>query len=408
MPTKLKIPTIPLALTIAALGLSPWVGVFSLDPMPQMALFGLAVAAAGYLLLTAASASGMGLARPLAFTIFVLATILPEYTFDVFFAWDVAAPAPSERAPLALAAITGSSRLMVGLAWPLVIIIIRLRGDGDGMRLARDQHAALWVLLLAALYAFTVYLKEFVSVLDTLLLLLLFVVYVWTVSHRQARAVMAWPTARGTTPWAAGRRPAVLVCAIVATIAVTVAFADAVAAHAQSVATDQFGLVQWFVPLVAKSPLLIILAALAWSGRASHATAALMSCQIGQLTILLGSLPVAFFVHGFLTGDVGSLPLDDRQRSELLLAAAQSLFTVMLLAKTTVSLKGAFALLALFLLQAALSTIQSPVDSPFAPTLLAAVYVASATALVSRDPARLHTLLNMVPGRGLRHFLSPS
>ena len=239
---------------------------------------------------------------------------------------------------VALAVFTGTSSMLIGLAWPLVILLYRNTGEGVRLIVLRGNKAGLLVLLLAALYGFTLYLKASLSILDALILLMLFGAYVWTALRRQVGAAEATP--------------------------------------------------------------------LAWSV-AERATAALITCQIVLLTLLIAALPVAYTLHGFIMGDAGSLPIDDRGRSALLVTSAQALFLVVLLAKTTASARSALALLVLFSLQATLTVIHPGGQSTLAPTLLAIVYLGAATALVSRDPSRLHDLLGVAPGDGARPVSQP-
>ena len=79
--------------------------------------------------------------------------------------------------------------------------------------------------------------------------------------------------------------------------------------------------------------------------------AALISSKLNQWTLLLGSLPLVFSAS---TGTVTELPLEGRQQLELFLTAAQSLFAVLLFTNLKLTVRGAFALMVLFLVQAVL------------------------------------------------------
>jgi cation:H+ antiporter len=388
--------TAPLALSIALVGLATGAGLLFLGPPPPIALYGVTVAAVGLVVWHFTEN-----ARPVALTLLALATVVPEYLVEVHFAWEAASPSTTGHPPPTLAAVSGASGLLVGLAWPLVIILCWVRSGGSALRLEWGQRPALWFLLLAALYAFTIYLKGFLAVLDTLLLALLLGACVWTVWRRQKRARELDGAARVTG--AEGRHQNVptgaLVCLAAGMAMATAPFAEALAVGARSMEGDPFGLVQWLVPMVSKTPLLVILAVLVWKGRAGYATSMLITSQAVQLTVLLGSLPVAYFLNGFILGDGATFALDDRQRSELLLTSAQTLFLIVVLARMKVSIKGALALMALFTLQAALSALAPGTQSTLAQTIPAAVYLSAATALIYRDRSRLQLLLEMIPSR---------
>ncbi|HEY7331854.1 MAG TPA: sodium:calcium antiporter, partial [Candidatus Limnocylindria bacterium] len=70
--------------------------------------------------------------------------------------------------------------------------------------------------------------------------------------------------------------------------------------------------------------------------------------KINQWTLLVAMLPL---VYSIALGAPTSLPLDERQREEVLLTAAQSLFAVTLLLDLRLSVYGAAMLAGLFLLQ---------------------------------------------------------
>ena len=113
-----------------------------------------------------------------------------------------------------------------------------------------------WFLLRADLYAFTIGLKGFLTILDTSLLALLFGACAWTTWRRQEKACDFNASARSTG--AAGRHrevaTGVLVC-LAADIAVgTVPVADALVISARSVADDAFDLVQSLIPMASNSP----------------------------------------------------------------------------------------------------------------------------------------------------------
>ena len=375
-------------------------------PMKRLTIasvFGMAPVPAGYLLRQAGRGSTPAAAGSLALTLFALATVLPEYTVDVYLTWQDNGPATLGGQSLTLAGVTGANRLLVGLAWPLVILLFWVRSGGERLRLDWSQHTALWFLLLAALYAFTIYLREVLSMLDTLFLLLLFGGYMWATSRGQTTAPETDGAAMATPGAEASRRLTValgaMACLAVATPIVAVPFAQAVVATSPPTGADHFIRVQWLVSMASKLPLLVLLSVLVWNARSVQVTWVLITSQIAQLTILLGSLPLASLAHGITLGEGGSLALDDHQRSELLLISAQSVFIVVVLAKMTVSLKGALALLGFFLLQAAMSAMQLGGQWTAVQTPLAAVFLGAAVAVVYRDRARLQALLTAVPAR---------
>jgi cation:H+ antiporter len=151
--------------------------------------------------------------------------------------------------------------------------------------------------------------------------------------------------------------------------------------------------------LVSKVPFIVVVAAFSMRARTDRATSALLAAQIGQLTVLTASVPLAFYLQGLLRGDAGSLALDGRQSSELLLTSAQTLFMVVVVARMSVSSRGAMAIFGLFVLQSALAFAQPRGESTTAQDLMSALYIGAAVLAISRDRSRLQTLLAMFPVR---------
>jgi len=75
---------------------------------------------------------------------------------------------------------------------------------------------------------------------------------------------------------------------------------------------------------------------------------ALVSSKINQWTLLVAMLPL---VYAISLGALDPMPLDSRQREEVLLTAAQSLFAVILLLDLRLSLWGAGLIFGLFAVQ---------------------------------------------------------
>jgi cation:H+ antiporter len=70
-----------------------------------------------------------------------------------------------------------------------------------------------------------------------------------------------------------------------------------------------------------------------------------VSSKVNQWTLLVGTLPIAFAIA---SGSTHGLPIIARQREELFLTAAQSLFAVVTLINLSMSLREAAVLFVLF------------------------------------------------------------
>ena len=81
---------------------------------------------------------------------------------------------------------------------------------------------------------------------------------------------------------------------------------------------------------------------------AADSLGTLLSSKVNQWTLLVGTIPLVFALS---SGSLSGLPLDDQQRSELLLTAAQSLFAVSILITLALSTRAAVVLFVLFAVQ---------------------------------------------------------
>jgi cation:H+ antiporter len=72
---------------------------------------------------------------------------------------------------------------------------------------------------------------------------------------------------------------------------------------------------------------------------------------VNQWTLLIGTLPIAFSISAGHFAFSGGLPLDDRQREEIFLTAAQSAFAIAVFANLRMSPKEAILLFVLFATQ---------------------------------------------------------
>src|SRR5215212_1970590 len=97
-----------------------------IDPLVDSLIYALAVVGAAFLLSWAAEVAQHDIPRALALTILALIAVLPEYAVDMYLAWQ-AAGNPTEYGPLALVNMTGANRLLIGIGWPMVVLLYWLR-----------------------------------------------------------------------------------------------------------------------------------------------------------------------------------------------------------------------------------------------------------------------------------------
>jgi cation:H+ antiporter len=335
------------AVAVATPGLALRLGAFSAGDPVRALLFGVAIVGAAFLLSWAAEVIQLDVSQGLALALLALIAILPEYVVDASFAW-LAAEDPA-YAGYAVANMTGANRLLIGLAWPMVVAIVWLRTRRRTVELAPSHGLELVALLAATAYAFVLPFKGNLSLVDCAVLAAIFALYVWRLARQPAGEPHLVGPAKtiGTLPTGRRRAATAALAVVAAGIVLLVAkpFATALVATGTELGVDEFLLVQWLAPLASEAPEFVVVGIFAWRAAGEAALGTVVSSKVNQWTLLVGMLPL---VYAVALGAVEPLPLDGRQEEEILLTAAQSLFAVALLLDRRISLSGAGLLFALF------------------------------------------------------------
>lgn len=367
-------------LRFASLGLPPW---------GDALVFGVAVLGGALLLAWAAEVAQMEISQALALAILALIAVLPEYAVDLYFAWT-AADRP-EYVHYATANMTGANRLLVGMGWPLIVLLFFLRFRKRAVRLTAASSIDVAVLLLATLYAFTIPLKGGLTLVDTVLLVGLFAFYMWrTAQVARVEPELVGPAASiGRLPKHTRRALTVGMFLYAGAVILLVAepFAESLIASGEHLGIDEFLLVQWLAPLASESPEFIIAGMWALRGVPEDGLSALVSSKVNQWTLLIGTLPLVYSIN---LGAPGRMPLDTRQEHEILLTAAQSLLAVALLLDRNLKLWESIMLLVLFLAQLIVPDIRLEVTIVY--------LVIAGLLLVRRRRAGARTLATLRPG----------
>jgi cation:H+ antiporter len=365
------------------------------------ALFGVAIVAAAFLLAWAAEALQLDVSQGLALALLALIAVLPEYVVDFTFA-SKAGQHPHRFAPLALANMTGSNRLLIGVGWTAVVLIAawrikriaRSRGyEGEldtEVRLDRPHSIEIGFLAVATLYSLTLPLKNHLTLVDAGVLVVIYVLYVWRISRSPAEEPHLVGPARLLGELAPKRRRlavgALLFYAAAVIVTCAEPFADALVDTGRQLGISTFLLVQWLAPLASEAPELLVACLFAWRLNTNGGLGTLVSSKVNQWTLLVGTLPVVFVVAG---GAGSGLPLDRLQREELFLTAAQSAFAVAVLANRSINVREAWGLFSLFAAQFVLGGVL-PTDLRHWERLgVGIVYLVLTALIVLGDRARL-------------------
>jgi cation:H+ antiporter len=321
-------------------------------PMELVAvLSGLAILGGAFLLSWAMELAERDVPQSLAILVLALVSVLPEYAVDLHFA--IQAGRDPSYAPYAVANMTGANRLLIGLGWPVVVLIACRRGRTPSLELSRNQRLEVRFLLLATVYSLVIPLDGYINLFDAAFLFVIFGMYAVGASRGESQEVdLVGPAAlldrefhdRGRRLWA-------LVLFLFAAYAIFVSaepFAESLVHVGRNRDVDEFLLVQWVAPLASESPEFLIAILFAVRMRGSVGMAALISSKVNQWTLLVGAIPIAYSIS---SSTFRGLALDARQTEELWLTSAQSLLAAYLIADLRFSRREAWLLAALFLAQ---------------------------------------------------------
>jgi cation:H+ antiporter len=378
------------ALLLTLPGLYYGISHASISPIIGAIIFGMAVFGAAFILSWAAEAAEIDISESLAVALLALVAVLPEYAVDFVFTWK-AAHDPTQ-AHFAIANMTGANRLLVGIGWPVVLFVFIFAKKKKELVLDESQRCEIFYLAMATLYSFTIPLKGHLSLLDTAILVTLFVLYTRRASQMETKEPeLVGPVKILANMKDVPRRIMTVVFFLFSGAAiffVAEPFAESLVETGTRLGISQFLLVQWLAPIASEAPEFIIAVTWALRGNAQSAMKALISSKVNQWTLLVGTIPLVYAISG---GAIKNFQLDTLQDHELYLTAAQSIFAVAVLVNLRLNRTEGILLVALFAAQLIVEQIRMQV---------AAVYVG--LAIVYLVLHRKHLWPTAMTGLGLK------
>jgi cation:H+ antiporter len=425
----------------------PWLGSFALGvehgTLTTVAVSGLAVLGASFLLAWGAETAEKDVPRAFAIAVLAVLAVAPEYAVDALYAWNAggggatadacaqftATQIENEIAPLAAAChnanlavanMTGANRILIGLGWAGIALFTVYRAGAsadpavknrsgllsNAVTLDRDIGLEVVFLFAATVWAFLVPLGGGIDVVDTLVLVGLYVAYILVIIRGDVD-----PSEEhvGVPAYLQGFPKSRRVAAVVALFTYSAVmiftavepFAHGLEALGESAGIPSFFMIQWVAPLASESPELIVVVYLVNKARSTAGFNALISSKLNQWTLLIGTLVV---VYSLALGRYGTLPFDQKQAAEIWLTAAQSYFALALLVNLEISVREAVALLSLFLSQVLLEfliirdAVALPLTSYELLLAYAAVYLVLGTWLFVARRRALARLLRRAAG----------
>jgi len=412
------------AIGVAVATTMPWLVVWSTSlharsTLVTVAVSGLAVLGASFLLAWGAETAEKDVPRAFAIAVLAVLAVAPEYAIDAFYAWNAGqfagTPRGAEAGNLAIANMTGANRILIGLGWSGIALFTLFRGGAstdpnvvnrsgtlaDAVSIDPDISLEITFLFVATLWAFLVPLNDGIDILDTMFLVGLYVAYIAVVLRGDVEETdqhVGVPAYLQSFPRAQRVATVVLLFGYSGAMIFTAVepFAHGLEEIGQSVGVPSFFMIQWIAPLASESPELIVVAYLVNKARSTAGFNALISSKLNQWTLLIGTLAV---VYSIALGQYGTLQFDAKQADEIWLTAAQSYFALSLLVNFEMSAREAMVLLVLFVSQVVLEFViirdllVLPLTSNELLVAFSVVYVVLGTGLFVARRGALQVLL---------------
>lgn len=368
-------------------------------------IFFIALVSAGLLLSWGVEAAEKHVAKGLAIAVLALITVLPEYAVDIYYSYQAGSHPGSEYVGFAAANMTGANRLLVGMAWPLIVLLYWWRSKKKGVELHRENFTEIAFLALSSLYAFVIVLKNRIDIVDTIVLIAIYFLYLSRTSkgakEESVEEAEVGPSAALIRLPKQKQYLIIIGLAVYAGFVILMSaepFAESLIASGESFGFNKFLLIQWLAPLASEAPTVIVMILMTLALLPTSALSALISDKINQWTLLVGMIPLAYSIG---LGHMGHLPLDARQREEFFITAAQSLFALSLLLCLRLSLKSAIALLALFWVQLLIAFIYRNDETKTITSLtwLSWIYLVLAVTVIFFNRKCLMNAIRQWPGK---------
>ena len=330
-----------------------------------------AVIAASLLIAWAAEASEFSISKGLALAIVAIVQTIPEYFVEGTIAWK-AGKEPLTWIPNVIANFTGANRLLTGLGWPLILftLMIQKRRNGQSgptsIKLRKEQSIELIFMLAATIYYLFVIIRGEISLLDSAILGLTFIGYMWLLFRLPAdpdepEEILEGPSQALVNIRSPSRRATTIIGIFLFTgltfVFVTDSFVESIRTIADTFLTGVLGSgavffsIQWIAPVLSEFPEKVT--AVNWARTIRLAPTALLnfiSSAVNELTALVALVPIVFAIS---SGSFGGVPVGSHD-VEIFLTLAQSLYASAILFDLEFSASNAIILFTLWVVSTAL------------------------------------------------------
>lgn len=291
----------------------------------------------------AAEAAQFLLSQGLALAILAWLQTLPEFAVEAVIAWE--AGIDPEKVHLITANFTGSLRLLVGLAWPMIYFTAAFfrKKRPKSKRLVNikleGEHAVEVMGLLPPIsYFVIIVLKGTLTLYDSAVLFLMYVSYLYFLRKIPPQDQEKIEDAEKIPRLILKLKPIPRGLSITALFLiggfwlyfVAHPFLYSMLALATLLGVSNFVFVQWVAPFLSEFPEKVT--AFNWARTVRKAPMGLMnmvSSNINQWTVLVAMIPI---VYSFSRGEISVVHFDAHQKMEIFLTMAQSALGFVLLA----------------------------------------------------------------------------
>jgi len=310
----------------------------------------------------AAEAAQFLVSQGLALAILAWLQTLPEFAVEAVIAWE--AGVDPEKVHLITANFTGSLRLLVGLAWPMIYFtaaFFRKKGERGkklvNIRLEGEHAVEVMGLLPPIGYFIIILLKGTLTLFDSVILTSIYASYLYILRKIPPQDQEKQEEA-GKIPRRILRMKPLSRDLSIAGLFLMGGFWLYFVAHpflysmlalATLLGVSNFVFVQWVAPFLSEFPEKVT--AFNWARTVKKAPMGLMnmvSSNINQWTVLVAMIPI---VYSFSRGEVSVVHFDEHQKVEIFLTMAQSLLGFLFLANMEFRWYEAVGLFSLWFLQ---------------------------------------------------------
>ncbi len=307
----------------------------------------------------------------MALAIVAIVQTIPEYFVEGTIAWK-AGRDPVQWLPNVIANFTGANRLLTGFGWPLIFLTLavqkRRRGQSGPTTIAlrREQSIEQIFMLGSSLYYVWILVEQRLTIVDSIVLAGVFVVYMWILARlprgkSEPQETLEGPS-RSLAEIKTKKRKTAAIGGLflfggLTFLLITDSFVVSIQHLAQMFLEGLLGsgavffTIQWIAPVLSEFPEKVT--AFNWARQVTLAPVALLnfiSSSVNELTALIALIPIVFAVS---SGTLGSIPLEHQQWIEVFLTMSQSLYACATLLDLNYDAQNAVTLLLLWIISTA-------------------------------------------------------